>query len=803
MYPQDDELGLTQDEPIPEEFALQPDEMLSDEVDGQILPIGDETNSFTEIPAPEEPVIPDFVVDALKSAIEDYDRIEQPVRDRMIRYWKKLELFWKGIQNIYWDWNAKDWRRAEQTSAVGREANEELDFYYQDKIINICRAHGESVISALSQDIPAVIFPPDDAENVDDLQTSKGYTKAAELLQKCNNAELLMMNAIYVLWNQGLVAAYNYNCADFEFGSYFEPVYENEEVIVDEYSCPECGAQAADPSTPCPYCAENGIENMPIPIGQHTETRQVYSYDEEKPKQREKIELYGPLNVKIPHYVTNPKHTPYVMLDTECNVDYIRHMFPDIDVSTEIDSEKYERWARSSSDYQGEDIIDLVTLRRVWLRSWTFCRFKKDKPEVYDWLMANVPDGCKITLVNDKVARVESEDLDEHWTFTQNPLASHIHAEPLGAPLIPIQEMRNELVVLKLQTVEYGIPETFADPQVLDFATYNKHEAGPGSIIPAKAPAGGTLDSGFATLKTATFPKEANDFQQSLDSDGQFVTGAFPSIYGGSMPSASKTAAEYQMSRNQALQRLQTTWKLLSHFWAKVMDKSVRSFVSHMTQDERFTEKQGKSYINVYIRQNEMQGRVGTAEPELAQTFPMSWMQKKDLLVQMMQLNNEYINQALFHPQNTGLLAEYLGFRDFYIPGDDARTKQLLEIQDLLNNEPIENPEAMATQENPDLPPMEGQAAPQPFIPTVQVDPEIDDHQVEFDTCVAWMNSEIGLDAKETNPAGFMNVRMHALQHLQFVQMMQQQQAEAEAEMEQQNKKNKDGGNKNPEGLES
>ena len=773
------------DEVLPEDVATLPDEVLGDTLDSQVPPEGDQINSDVDEPQnnteQEEEILPDDVATALKAMIEEFEVLEQPVRERMVRYWKRCELFWKGIQNIYWDWTAKDYRRLsslEKDFNKGYEAQEELDYYYQDKIVNIYRAHGESVISALSQDIPAVIFPPDDADVVEDVQTSKGYSKAAELLQKCNKADMLLMQAIFILWNQGLVGAYNYNCQDEEYGTYTQDIYKDQETITPEFSCPDCGAELPDANPqPCPYCNQ---PVQPIQTGASKTVESVLIGTEEVPKKREKVELYGPLHVKVPHYVVNPKHTPYVRLETECHIDYARELFPTAEIVEELDTEKFDRWARTSTDYNGDWGRGLVTVVRIWLREWTYNKFKKDNEVVFQYLRQNFPNGIKISLVNNKIVKVEAEKLDEHWTFSQSPLSTHLHAEPLGAPLLPIQEMRNELVVLKLQTIEYGIPETFADPAVLDFDAYNQHEATPGSVYPAKIPVGASsLEAGFATLKTATFPKEANDFQQSLDSDGQFVTGAFPSIYGGSMPSASKTAAEYQMSRNQALQRLQTTWKILSNFWSQVMDKMTRSFIAHMDRDEQFTKKQGNSYINVYIRQSELKGKVGSAEPELAQTFPMSWMQKKDLLIQMIQLNNEYVNSALFHEQNVGNVAEYLGFKDFYIPGDDDRTKQLLEIQQMLQMEP------MVEEPNPNqLPSMEGgEQEMQPRIrSTVPVDPMIDNHQVEFDTCVAWMKSEIGLDAKETNPAGYLNVRAHAEEHNLYLQQQLMQQMMMEAQ---------------------
>jgi hypothetical protein len=99
-----------------------------------------------------------------------------------------------------------------------------------------------------------------------------------------------------------------------------------------------------------------------------------------------------------------------------------------------------------------------------------------------------------------------------------------------------------------------------------------------------------------------------------------------------------------------------------------------------------------------------------------------------------------------------------------------------------------------------ELPPMEGEMGGQPMQPqlqsTVQVDELLDNHQIELETCLAWLKSEIGLEAKNSNPPGWMNVRQHAEEHNFYLQ--QQQMAQQQAEMEQQNKDSQDKGQPNP-----
>ena len=44
---------------------------------------------------------------------------------------------------------------------------------------------------------------------------------------------------------------------------------------------------------------------------------------------------------------------------------------------------------------------------------------------------------------------------------------------------------------------------------------------------------------------------------------------------------------------------------------------------------------------------------------------------------------------SLTHPENASLIASLLGVPELYIPGDDDRNKQLREISELIQGQPI------------------------------------------------------------------------------------------------------------------
>lgn len=721
---------------------------------------------------PEQSIITDDDINkAILDIIKEYETRDDGIRQKMVRLWRKCELYMDGIQSIIWDEHASDFRSATDAIRELDQRRDEFDPYYYDKIVNIFRAFAESVIAALSQEVPPVIFPPDNADDVNDVNTSRGYTKISELIAKHNQAPMLLVRALFTLWNQGCICAYTYTKEDASYGTVKTPQIKMMDEPAKAYSCPICGnsldeAPDIDGNIMCDKCGYQGP-----PDEEYTTIKVPRIVGEsESPKSRECIEIFGPLDVFFPHYVKHQKHIPVLILKSDVHYTYAQELFEKLsDDITPTEYETDERWARSHPEGLGEDEDDILTMRRVWIRSWAFNKYKKNNPELHAELRRLYPNGCYAAVVNDKVAEKEDESLDDRWTISINPMSSHLMAKPLGAPMLPIQEMTNELLLLQLQSIEYGIPETFVEATAINWQKYNEQPAKPGMLYPAKALAGKGIKDSFETLQTAVFPKESIEYGQILEKHGQFVVGAFPSIYGGAMPGGGKTAAEYNMSRNQALQRLSIVWKFVSWWWAQTMSKAVYSFHQNLMNgktDEHFTKRSGSSWETIWIRREELLGKVGQVEPEMGEGFPQSWAQKKDLLVQLIQFNNDYLNQALFHPENTALLASALGLREFYVPGDRSRNKQITEIALLIQQEPLD------------------EFGEQPSIP---IDPDLDEHPIELEACRAWMISEYGQDAKMNNPAGYANVRAHAAQHLMMVQMA----AEQEQEQEEENKNNK------------
>lgn len=738
--------------------------------------------------------IPQEIQDALKTIIDLFDKEEMAVRERQIRQWKKLEYMWAGFTQTWWDSTAHDWRVYDEVA----QYNDDNYTGYYDKPINVFRAYLESIIAALSSTVPGVKCVPDDADDPDDISTAKGGNQISELVYKHVDAPLLWVRALFVYCLQGMVAAYNYTVEDEEYGTVEVADYEDSEETIATKVCSRCGTllddstdllndlelSEFDPSDHdaqiqfalnhgkmfCPVC----MMDMDPEIKHDKVIVPKFIGNITKPKARQCIEVMGGLFVKVPNYARTQKDTPYLAYCYETHFtnvlkkyEHLRNKFNEPTTFTSAGTDYYERWGRLNPQYYGEQPIHTPTVRNWWLRPSSFEVIGDEK--VREKLYKLFPNGAKAVFVNEYFAEACNQNLDDHWTLTFNPLSEYIHFDPLGQLLVPVQEISQDLTSLTVQTIEHGIPQVFVDPSVVDFKAYKQTEASPGSLYPAKPKSGKSLSDAFYMVSTATLSGEVMPFSNYIQEQGQFVSGALPSLFGGAQPGSSRTAAQYSMSRNQALQRLQNTWKMINYWWKNVFAKVIPAYMKDMLDDEKYVKEEQGSYITVTIKKAELNGKIGSVECESSDQLPMTWGQVKDTIMELLQTGNPAIFEALTAPENIDTFSQITGLNKFKVPGQDDKEKQFEEIQILISQEPIKEPVMDPTGQpmiGPDLQPMMQDKA------SVPIDPDVDNHKVEADVCRSWLVGEAGRLAKVENPAGYQNVLLHMKEHIMFAQQI-------------------------------
>jgi hypothetical protein len=642
---------------------------------------------------------------ALKTVVDVFDNEDQIVRQRQVRQWRRYKYIWEGFTRIWYSEVAHDWRVWDESSYA--DANLDQQFY--DKPVNIFRAYLESIIAALSSSIPAIKCYPDDADNTLDCLTAKAGDQISQLIYRHNNASLLWLHALFVFVTEGMTACYSYPKKDKSYGTY--KVDRTEQVQEGEgYICPNCQEQIADevftsklqnefqPDNSdvlvqnaiqdgpiCPQCAvalDPNLAKSPLIV-----TRIVGS--DEFPKSRICLEVYGGLVVKVPNYARKQSDCPYLIQAYETHYSNAIEAYPDLRKHSNIKispgattgPDNYEQWARLNPQYHGEYPLDTVTVRNTWLRPSAFNVLGDE--ELVKKLKEKFPNGAKVVIVNQDFAEACNENLDDCWTISYNPLSDYIHFDPAGSQLVSIQDITNDIISLVIQTIEHGIGQTFADPNVLNFKKYQQTEVAPGSIYPVKPAPGKSLNESFYELKTANLSPEVLPFFQKVQEMGQLVSGALPSLFGGQVE-GSRTASEYSMSRNQALQRQQNTWKIFVAWWKEIFSKVIPMFIEEMQDDEReVKQNEAGGFFNTFIRKAETEGKIGRIELEGNENLPLSWNQQKDILMELMQNPNPVIQKSVGDPGNIGTLQNAIGLTNFDIPGEADREKQLDEIKAL------------------------------------------------------------------------------------------------------------------------
>jgi len=733
----------------------------------------------------KEKELPERTIQCIKTIVDCFDKEDVFVRERQLRQARQMKLLWAGFSNIWYSEVAHDWRIGNSSDYLDADTSA-----YYDKPINVFRAYLESIIAALGAQVPNIDCSPDDADNALDISTAKAGNKIAELVSKHNNAPLLLLHALFLYCTEGMVAAYSYPKEDEKFGTYESKDYEDEEEEIQFAVCPVCQANLPDEAlsdlemdeympddddvlahstirekgATCPECLaiidpEYRTEKIIVPrlIGI---TR--------KPKTRQCIEAYGVMNVKVPVYARTIEEAPYLKYSYDVHYSKAIAEFPNVRNKMGGNSkispsyggmgDYYDRWMRLPVQYYGDYPRDTATINHYWLRPYSY-NILTEEADIKD-LRKRFPDGIKVSYVNTEFGKACNEALDDCWTVTKNPLSDYIHYDPLGLLLTSVQEITNEIISLTLQTVEHGIPQTFADPNVLDFNAYRDTEATPGAIYPTKPASGKSIGDAFYEVKTATLSQEVLPFAEKIQEMGQLASGALPSLFGGAQPNSSRTAAQYSMSRAQALQRQQTPWKMFTFWWKDIFGKVIPSYIKCAKYDEKYTQKDPSTgnYVNVFIRRAELEGTIGDIELEAAEQLPLSWASIKEVVMQMMQGGNPMVMQAMMDPENIPFIKKAIGLNEFQIPGEDDRQKQYEEIRLLVQSSPIPGPDGQ-------------------MEPSVDIDPNVDNNQIEADICRRWAVSDAGRLCKQENPEGYANVLLHMKRHIDVFQAMMAMQA--------------------------
>ena len=713
----------------------------------------------------------ELVKSALEKLRDMAEKEDSSVRFDLIREAKRNDLFWHGFQHIFWDAASMDWRVPTHEDLRNVPfVNEQTEVIY-DYVINIIKPHGESIIAALSAQVPSVRFRPFDPEASTDIGAAKEANNAAEKVLEDNTAKLLFIHALFTFYTEHILGGFTYSKKDESLPKVAMPVMGNVDKTQIDSECPNCPFTEQEMLSPdevshsnCPDCNSELLSTeQPISIVEQTGTSL-------HPRSRQIMELYGILNLKVPLYVKKQDDFGYLINFVDVHYSDARATYPDIKEEIKVSSSSEEKFVRApsiGSSTTTSEYNNLVTIKRCWFRPSYYNAL--DDPDEITVLEQLFPKGVRADFVEDKLGRVKEDSMDDHWRVTKPGLSRFSHADPICNSLISPQELRNNGINYLTQSLEYSVPETFADPRVLDFNAYRNSENSPGLKYPATTQNVGERPLGefFHSERAATFPKDGVDFIALIDQDSQFLSGDYPSVRGGPGEGGSRTLGEYTQSRAYALQRLSIPWIFLNLFWADFTHIAVKDYMRNLLTDDFFSRQSKTGYDKVWIRKAFSEGDFDVIYPESSDTFPVSAAQRLSILTELIKLNSEEINAVLFSSLNAREVADTLGLDRIKFPNEAQVNKQYREIEMML--------------EQPAMDLGDGN-----FESTVQIEPEVDIDEIHLEITGNFLSGDTGQDLKMSNPEIYMNILAHHRQHFISLQQkqLQQQLSQTEEEVE-------------------
>jgi hypothetical protein len=751
---------------------------------GRVVPVEGAQQSASPHGANNEQ-LPERLQEALRRLVHQFAAESESTRRQEIRRIKQAHQFWRGLQYLWWSERDQNWHLPFEQKLADGSSLEDLPRY--EFVTNIYQAFGLSIVSVLSQDVPRVRFFPSSAQAEEDVAAAKAATEVASLVERNNRIGNLIVEEAFQLWTDGKVGAYVRFVVDgqrFGFHPETEIVARDVKLGEDVYVCPNCGAEtdAAGASAGNLYSAR-AVENRRLDasgtpactacgallteenfVAAEAVTMPSAETRLRVPNGQEVVTIIGGLELKTPPWANEMHEYPYLQWNVEVHQARLRAAYPHaadkIGSPVASGSQEYERLARLAQSQGGplteggDSNINLITFQRTWLRPWAF--FALDDKSLRDELLKLFPDGAYVAFAGEAYCESRNENMDDHWRVLHALPGDGSSGRPaLGDSLISVQERFNTLSNLQIETYEYGIPPIYADSEVLDFDALQNQTAEPGAHYPARAKPGQSLAAGFFQPAPAEVPPDLAQHAANLMGPvAQFLTGAFPALFGGAMAN-NDTAAGYAMARDQAMGRIGLVWRRMKFFHADVMLLAVDCFRKNRPNDVEITLLgAGAAFESRWIRLADLKGNL-FSYPETDEQYPTLWSQQRGVLLQLLANPDAEIQSVLAHPENMALVKRLIGLEEFVIPDEESRTKQYREIAQLVAEAPVVNRDPVSGAET--------------ILPSILPDEFADKHTVELEICMRWFAADAGQVAKIEAPAGFANVRAHAMMHKAYV----------------------------------
>jgi len=701
---------------------------------------------------------PEHIQKALRQVLQSYENQSDQARREYVRRCLKLHEFFRGNQYWWWDPRVGAYRAPTQTGGLlaGAAPSQVQNMY----TVNIFQGFLMANLAILSANHPTLRAFPMDAKNPADQEVAKKGNDYVRIFEKRSKASDRLQEQIYLLWCDGTVGAYVHNEVNGDkYGYTEEPVYEDVETTLgfETYECVACGAKAGENvNGMCPACGTPYTDDSVIPAP--TVMKKTVTGTRRVPRSKVVWENVGGLEMKLPPMAKDQSEFPYLIRAREVNKCLVRAAYPEMadkinssqsptGVENQIERKARRQLAQGLTTEQravqvnmGED----VTYKEAWLRPWSF--FQLDDNEIRAELVERYPDGVYVAFADDVFLEARPERMDDHWRICHAMPGRGQIREPIGGALVMLQEIVNDLYNIVRDVVEFTLPATFVDNEVLDVDKWARSNVMAGAAYSVRAKPGRSVADAFWQTQPGSLPQYTTALMNELRTDiPQFILGTFPAAFGGQTP-GNPTASGIAIERDAAMGRLGLFWRTVKEFYADVAPLLVSNFASSALEPETMTETtEGGSFVNVTVDPEDFRKGQMQSYWEVVEDYPTTWPQRQGLLMSLM--GNPMFQGAIAKLSNLKNVKETLGI-DLEIPGEATYGVTWRTIERLISEQP-----------QPQMDEMTGQLI--GMTPSVQPGP-LDDYAAAIEACKDFDVSDRAQALRDEKNPGYDNFLLYA-----------------------------------------
>jgi hypothetical protein len=718
----------------------------SEEMDGQG---GDPLDSIADEKQKAELKI------ALKNLVQEYATMEKFTRRQEVMETRRQRYFWRNDQYIWWNYAAWMFVPLSGGSGVGGgtggSSDNATDPGNNFDVYNIYTPYGESLIATLSQNPPGVNFEPDDPMQPADISKSKAAEKYKQQLDRDNPMKQLRTEVARLTYTDNRIVLYT------------RPISDEQELGVDEQG---------------------------------------------KPNARQKLEAFGTLESKvIPSTATERSELVAAFLSREMDINIAKETYKDAaseiqEGSSSAGESSYERFARlgvlqgkRQLSQAADAMKHLVTRHRVWLRPAAFQRAAEAHRETLKKLY---PIGCKVIICGDAYCTSRNESMDDHLSIGFATPGDGMSRPSMGKRMVPLQMAFNDAMNQWTEANGECIPVTFYDQRILDSDSFREQVSQPGNNVGVELPPGvASIESCFHEQVSPGTAVGLESFIALVNGPlAQFMSGALPALMGQGEAN-NKTKGGIEILRDQAMGRVGIPWGLNQELWAESYRQSVEGAAAIADDNASFAyerkTRSGKTIATEKVKYSDLKKGNIRCYPDIDSSFPETTNAKRNTFMGLESAaeGNPALQADLQLPENQAFGYRLIGLPELVSTGEEAREKQLEEIQELLKDGPIPPPpeafvalaihnkqaapivkrflaqwDAAKQATPPQRMPVPPKALWPLFAPSVDVDAENDFNEYESAECKTWLSSpERREQDKAGNQLGVMNVILHKQRH--------------------------------------